>query len=155
MKHFDDELKNALRREEPSADFTARLLARVAQEKEGGREPVKEGWSELASEKQNGAPNWLRKLGAVFTLPQINWVTAGAVAALLIASVIGVNRYRQHQFELQRQTEIAAEAEGQRAKEQVMFAMRIASAKLNVAQKKVKDSLQHDDDQQQAGRQQN
>ena len=32
---FDDELKHALRREEPSADFTDRLLARVAQEKEG------------------------------------------------------------------------------------------------------------------------
>ena len=28
---FDDELKNALRREAPSADFTDRLMARIAE----------------------------------------------------------------------------------------------------------------------------
>jgi hypothetical protein len=39
----------------------------------------------------------------------------------------------------------AANAEGQRAKEQVMLAMRIASAKLNVAQRKVKEAGQRDE----------
>lgn len=155
MKRFDDELKNALRREEPSADFTERLLARVAQEKEGVREPAKEGWGERVNGKQNPTSSWLSKLGAIFTLPQMNWAAAGAIAAVLIVSAIGINRYRQHQFELQRQAEIAAEAEGQRAKEQVMFAMRIASSKLNVAQKKVRDTLQQQDADQLVGHQQN
>lgn len=143
---FDDELKHALRREEPSADFTDRLLARVAQEKEGFCEPAEEG-----RERQNGRRdsrlNWLRQLGALFTLPQLKWATAGALAALLVVSVVGLYQHRQQQLELQRQAELSAqisEAEGQRAKEQVMFAMRIASAKLNVAQKKVRDTLQQD-----------
>ena len=143
MNRFDDELKNALRREEPSADFTARLMVRIAEEQE------KEGQSERVNwRKGEEALSWWQKLGAIFVMPQMKWATVGAMAALLIASVVGVNRYRQHQLELQRQTAIAAEAEGQRAKEQVMFAMRIASAKLNVAQKKVKDSLERDDSQQ-------
>lgn len=135
---FDDELKLALRREEPSADFTDRLMARIAQEKEG----AKAGETERHSEPRFG---WLAKLGSMFTLPQMKWAMAGAMAVLLIVSVVGVNRYRQHQLELRRQAEIAEAEEGQRAKEQVMFAMRIASAKLNVAQKKVKDTLQRDD----------
>lgn len=143
MNRFDDELKNALRRQEPSADFTDRLMALVAQEKEG------EGDVETG---RRG--DWWQKIVAFFQPPQIKWAMAGAMAALLIAGVIGANRYRQHQLEQQRQAAIAAEAEGQRAKEQVMFAMRIASAKLNVAQKKVRDTLQRDDDQS-GGHQQN
>lgn len=141
MNRFDDELKIALRREEPSPDFTNRVMARIAQEKEG----LGDGET---GRRREIKPGWLNKLGAIFTLPQMKWAMAGAMAALLIASVVGVNRYRLHQIEAQRQAEIAAEAEGQRAKEQVMFAMRIASAKLNVAQKKVKESIQRDDDRQ-------
>ncbi len=135
---FDDELKNALRREEPSADFTNRLMARIAQEEKGAKEVEMERHSEPRF-------GWLTKLGAMFTLPPMKWAMAGAMAAMLIVSIVGVNRYRQHQIELRRQAEIAEAEEGQRAKEQVMFAMRIASAKLNVAQKKVKDTLQRDD----------
>lgn len=142
MNRFDDELKIALRRQEPSPDFTARVMARIAQEKEGARD----GETERRGEK---ALSWLQKLGAIFTPPQMKWAMAGAMAALLIATTIGMNSYRQHQIETQRQAEIA-EAEGQRAKEQVMFAMRIASAKLNLAQKKVKESMQRDDDRQEA-----
>lgn len=139
MNRFEDELKVALRREEPSPDFTDRLMARIATEQK--KEKLKDRETERPGEK---ALSWFNKLSAIFTLPQLKWAMAGAMAAVLIASVVGVNRYRQHQVELQRQAEIA-EAEGQRAKEQVMFAMRIASAKLNVAQKKVKDTLQRDD----------
>lgn len=146
MNRFDDELKIALRREEPSPDFTNRVMARIAQEQEKERQNDNATWKQ--SEKALG---WLQKLGAIFTPPQMKWVMAGAMAMLLIASIVGANRYRQHQLELQRQAEIAAqvtEAEGQRAKEQVMFAMRIASAKLNLAQKKVQESFQRDDNRQ-------
>lgn len=135
---FDDELKIALRREEPSADFTDRLMARIAEL------PLPEVQRKQNVEKEGGS-TWLQKLLAVLQPPQMKWAMAGAMAALLIVSVVGVNRYRQHQLELRRQAEIAEAEEGQRAKEQVMFAMRIASAKLNVAQKKVKDTLQRED----------
>jgi hypothetical protein len=37
-------------------------------------------------------------------------------------------------------------AEGERAKEQVMMAMRIASAKLNIAQKKVNETTEREPD---------
>jgi len=154
---FEDELKHALRREEPSADFTNRLLARVAQEKEGFCEPAEASWQERAKGKNGaGKQGWLQKLGALLALPQLKWATAGALVALLVVSTIGLYRHRQ-QLELQRQAELSAqisEADGQRAKEQVMFAMRIASAKLNVAQKKVRDTLQQDDGQT-VGHQQN
>ncbi len=155
---FDDELKHALRREEPSADFTNRLLARVAQEKEGFCEPAEASWQERAKGKNGaGKQSWLQKLGTLLTLPQLKWATAGALATLLMVSTISLYRHRQEQLELQRQIELSdqiSEAEGQRAKEQVMFAMRIASAKLNVAQKKVRDTLQQDDGQT-VGHQQN
>lgn len=150
MNRFDDELKIALRREEPSPDFTNRVMARLAQEKEG----LGEGERGRLGEVKSG---WLNKLRAIFTPPQMKWAMAGAMAVLLIGLAVGVNRYRQHQIELQQQAEIAAkarEAEGQRAKEQVMFAMRIASAKLNLAQRKVQESIQRDDDQPE-GRHQN
>lgn len=42
MDPFDRDLKNALRREEPSGDFTARVLARVAREPE--RRPWWRAW---------------------------------------------------------------------------------------------------------------
>ncbi|HQR34611.1 MAG TPA: hypothetical protein PLK30_17860 [Blastocatellia bacterium] len=137
MNRFEDELKVALRREEPSPDFTDRLMARITEL------PSPQTERKADKEKDRGS-TWWQKITAVLHPPQMKWAMAGAMAAVLIISVVGVNRYRQHQIELQRQAEIA-EAEGQRAKEQVMFAMRIASAKLNVAQKKVKDTLQHDD----------
>ena len=53
------------------------------------------------------------------------------MAVLLIIAGFGVHNRREN--ERRRLAEIA---EGERAKEQVMLAMRIASAKLNVAQEK-------------------
>ena len=49
----------------------------------------------------------------------------------MVGVMVGGYRYREQQ---RRQAEIV---EGERAKEQVMLAMRIASHKLNIAQKKV------------------
>ena len=70
---------------------------------------------------------------------------AGAMAIVLIAAIFGVTRYREYQRQMAEIAANAANAEGQRAKEQVMLAMRIASAKLNVAQRKVKQAGQHDE----------
>jgi hypothetical protein len=122
MNRFEEELKQALRREEPSPDFTDRVMARIArlpqtQEQEKEREHV----------------GWLKRLVAFFEPPAMKWAMAGAMACLLVFAGIAIHNARERR----RAIEIA---EGERAKEQVMLAMRIASAKLNVAQKKVRES---------------
>ncbi|MGA2132759.1 MAG: hypothetical protein ABSH50_10735 [Bryobacteraceae bacterium] len=89
--NLDDELRSALQRRQPSPDFTARVLARVAAE---SARPAVRAW-----------PRWV----------------AAMAASLLLAA--GAMEYRHYQ--------------GERAKAQVMLAMRITATKLNKAQKKV------------------
>lgn len=128
MNRFDDELKQALCREEPSPDFTDRVMARIAELQK--------------QEKPREKTDWLRKLAEFFQPPQMKWMKwamAGAMAVVLLIVGFGVQRSREN--ERQRLAEIA---EGERAKEQVLLAMRIASAKLNVAQKKVYETASHE-----------
>jgi len=120
MSRFDDELRLALRREEPSADFADRVMARIAEL------PVTP-----KQEKSRERSNWWQRLAAVFQPPQMKWALAGTLAVVLMIAGFGAYRYREQQRML------AEIAEGEKAKEQVMLAMRIASGKLNVAQKKV------------------
>ncbi len=126
MNRFDEELKLALRREEPSPDFTDRVMARVAELQK--------------QEKPGEEAGWLRRLAEFFQPPQMKWAMAGAMAILLVIAGFGVHHRRES--ERKRLAEIA---EGERAKEQVMLAMRIVSAKLNVAQKKVNEAAGHED----------
>jgi hypothetical protein len=126
MNRFDEELKMALRREEPSTDFTDRVMARVAELQK--------------REKPGEEAGWLRRLVEFFQPPQMKWAMAGAMAVLLVIAGFGVHHRREN--ERRRLAEIA---EGERAKEQVMLAMRIVSAKLNVAQKKVNEAAGHED----------
>jgi len=132
MNRFDDELRQAFRREQPSPDFTDRVMARIAQL------PLEE-----KQEKSRERTGWLRKLSEFFQPPQMiwrmKWAMAGGMAVALLIAGFGIHRHREN--ERLRQAEIA---EGERAKEQVMLAMRIASAKLNIAQKKVYESARHE-----------
>jgi hypothetical protein len=125
MNHFDDELRHALRREEPSPDFTDRVMARVAKLQK--------------QEKPGEEAGWLKRLAEFFQPPQMKWAMAGAMAILLVIAGFGVHHRREN--ERRRLAEIA---EGERAKEQVMLAMRIVSAKLNIAQKKVNEVAGHE-----------
>ena len=120
MNRFEDELKHALRREEPSPDFTDRVMARITELQR--------------QEKSREKTEWWKKLAEFFRPATMKWAMAGAIVCLLMFAAFGLHRYREHQ------RAIAEMAEGERAKEQVMLAMRIASAKLNVAQKKVQQS---------------
>jgi len=90
--NFEEELRTALRRREPSPDFTARVRARVAPQ------PAR-----------RARPQWVR------------WVAALAACLLLTAALAG---YRHHQ--------------GERAKSQVLLALRITARQLNKAQHKVR-----------------
>ena len=127
MNHFDDELRHALRREEPSPDFTDRVMARIAELQK--------------QEKPREKTDWLRKVVEFFQPPRMKWAMAGAMAVVLFIAGFGVHRSREN--ERRRLAEIA---EGERAKEQLMLAMRIASAKLNVARKKVHETASHENE---------
>ncbi|MBI1760798.1 MAG: hypothetical protein HYR56_05105 [Acidobacteria bacterium] len=120
-------LRAALEREEPSPDFTARVMARLAEQPEP--EPVVQPSERVHWWQRLTGPfaNW-------FQLPQLHWVTAGALACVLLACVVGAFSVRQYRL---RQREIA---EGEHAKEQVMLALQIASTKLNAAQRKVRQA---------------
>src|SRR5262245_42188186 len=130
MNRFEEELKLALRREEPPPGFTDRVMARIA-ELQG-------------QEKSREKSVWLRRLMEFFQPARMKWAMAGAMAGLLLIGGFGVHRFREN--ERRRLAEIAEgeRAEGERAKEQVMLAMRIASAKLNIAQKKVYETASHE-----------
>jgi negative regulator of sigma E activity len=121
---LEKDLRTALRREEPSADFTDRVMACLAAQHQAAR---------VAQVSEQ--PSLWRVLAGFFRAPQMKWVTAGALACLLLAATFGVARYREQQREI---------AEGERAKEQVILALQIASAKLNAAQKKIKESGERD-----------
>jgi ABC-type amino acid transport system permease subunit len=105
MDHFEDQLRTALRREDPDDNFSKSVLARLAEER--GRVP------------------WWR-LG----LPQPRW----AVALALLVALLGLGLYR---YEQQRER-----AAGQAARQQVMVALRIAGAKIHLAQTKVQGIAQ-------------
>jgi hypothetical protein len=72
MSRLDDELRNAFRREPPPADFTARVLERIAQQ------PVPR-------------PRWWQKLATLLEPPKLRWVAIGVTASLLLA--IGAAQY--------------------------------------------------------------
>lgn len=73
---LDDELRNAFRREEPSDDFTMRLLERVSLEPA----PRLRWWQKLAMLLEPP------KLG-----PKLSWIAVGVTASLLLA--IGAVEY--------------------------------------------------------------
>ncbi|HWO01093.1 MAG TPA: hypothetical protein VNS63_17670 [Blastocatellia bacterium] len=72
MSRLDDELRMAFRHEQPSPDFTDRVLEQIS------RQP---------------APRirWWQTLVALFQPPTLKWVAIGATAALLVA--IGASQY--------------------------------------------------------------
>ncbi len=64
MSRLDDALRQALRREDPGPEFTARVLARAAAQ----------------SEKKP----WWQALAAAFGPGRMRWAAAGALACLLV-----------------------------------------------------------------------
>jgi len=76
MRPLDEELRSALRRQEPPAGFVERLMARLATQ---------------------AAPRagWAQRLGWFFQVPRLRWAAVGAVACLLLA--VGVVQYQREQ----------------------------------------------------------
>ena len=131
MNHdLEKELKQALRRHEPSDDFAQRVMARIAEESQLARPSIQ-------VEARHESITWWQRLAGFFEMPQWRWAAIGALACLFVA--FGTLRYREHQ-RLETERLAQEQVEGERAKEQVIFALQIASAKLNVAQRKVRES---------------
>jgi negative regulator of sigma E activity len=131
MNHdLERELATALRRHEPPDDFAARVMARIAEESPA-----------VPVEARSETITWWQRFTAFWQMPSSlqwgPWATAGALACLLV--MFGTYRYREHQ-RLEAERIAFEQAEGERAKEQVILALQIASAKLNVAQRKVRES---------------
>ena len=72
MSRLDDELRKAFRHEQPSGDFTARLLERIA------RQPAPKA-------------RWWHRLATLLDPPKLRWVAIGVTASLLLA--IGAAQY--------------------------------------------------------------
>jgi hypothetical protein len=79
MSRLDDELKLAFRRKEPSADFTGRVLARIAAEQA----------------KPQKLSLWQRLIG-FFQMPTMRWAVAGAV--ILLIAAVGVIQYQRNTY---------------------------------------------------------
>jgi hypothetical protein len=110
MSRFDDSLRDALRREDPGPEFTARVLAQA-----GAARPAPEP----------GASIW-RTLW--FRPAKLRWALAGGLASLLV--VAGGVQYRREQ---------QVRAQGVAAKQQLVLALRVAGAKLHAAREKVQE----------------
>jgi hypothetical protein len=110
MTPFEEQLKQALARQEPSADFTSRVLAEAARQEQ---QKVAAGWR-----------TWLRKTWFQSPLMDARRLAPAMVAFLLVSGVVV---YREHQREVQ----------GQAAKQQLLQALRIAGNKLHHTQLRV------------------
>jgi hypothetical protein len=72
MSRLDEELRKAFKREQPPADFTARLVERVARQPEP-------------------RARWWQRLATLLEPPKLRWVAIGVTASLLLA--IGAAQY--------------------------------------------------------------
>lgn len=109
MNPFEEKLRNALRREAAPEGFAEKVLARTR----GLPQPGEKAW---------------RQFGAFLALPVLRGALAAAAVCLLIAAGV-VHHERQERWR----------REGEMARVQVRQALRIASVKLNVARKKVRE----------------
>jgi hypothetical protein len=107
MSRFEDALREALRRQEPPAGFAGRVMARI-QSRDRGTAGVRDATG-----------SWSGLLPA-FRAPRLRWATACAAVVLLVGGL----EYRSEKLE---------RAEGERARREVMLALRIAGSKLRLA----------------------
>lgn len=128
MQFSEDDLRKALRRQDPGPAFTQRVMARVRQEQEAKAAASRQ-------KKQRSPWLWLT----------LGWLTArpaltGAVAALVLAIALGLGygeyRHVQQVKEAQRMAELKS---GKEAEQKVMLALRITNVKLNQVFKQVNE----------------
>jgi hypothetical protein len=107
MSNLEQELKQALRRVEPSSGFAERVLERT-------KAPAPADVS------------WWESLMVVLRPPRVQWVALSLVLSVMIPAA-GVYRNQERQ----------ARAEGERARQQLMLAVRVAGSKVHRVQQRV------------------
>ena len=107
MSYLENDLKAALRREEPAADFIDRVLAQL-------QRPAP------------SQPSWWEALAVLMRPPRLPWAVLSMILSVMIP-VAGV-QYRK---------ELRYRAEGERAKKELLFAVQVAGSRLHHAQKRV------------------
>lgn len=112
MNRFEDELRKALRREEPPAGFSARVLARAASEP--GPETA---WARM----RERMTSWFR--APVFA-------RAAMAGALCLLVVLGVNYEQRQRIERVR---------GETAKRQLLLALRVTGSSLRAVHDKLRE----------------
>jgi hypothetical protein len=113
MNDLENELRSALKRKDPRANFAEDVLARIV------REPAPRG-------------GWRESLAAIWSAPHLRWAAATALACLVL--VVGIVHWQRVKRE---------RAQAETARAQLMQALRIASSKLNGTWKKVQEPEQH------------
>jgi hypothetical protein len=120
MSDLENDLKRALRRQSPPAGFTGRVLAKLP------RAEAKQPW-------------WRRLVQSMQPSP-MRWATA----TLALAVLLGVGTWQVWRSvappDQPRTQQEAARLEGERAKEQLMLALRITSAELREVQRSLADA---------------
>jgi len=101
MDPFEEQLKQALGREQPRAGFAGRVRARIA-----------------VGEDRTRLRGWL-------SIPQLRWV----LGILLCVGMLAAVSYRHGKVE---------HARGEEARQQVYVALRLAGAKMQLAESKVR-----------------
>jgi hypothetical protein len=114
MSYLEEDLKAALRPVDAPAGFAGRVIARTIA-------------------PQSPVLGWWTQLGILLRPPRVQWVALSLLASMLIP-IAGV-QYR---------AQLRTRAEGEMAKERLVYAMRIAGVKLHRAQKKFLEMTQTD-----------
>jgi hypothetical protein len=124
--HFsEDDLRSALKRKDPGAGFTQRVMAQVHQAEDKVASPA---------DGRTGLGQWWWPLGLRLRLR--TGLAAALVAVLAFAAWMGVAHYRQ----------VQERREGEMAKQQAVLALRITTAKLNHVFERVQASRTHEVD---------
>jgi type VI protein secretion system component VasF len=129
MPFSEDDLRKALKRQDPGPEFTRRVMERL-HERDAKQKPLSQQ----------------KKSAIFFWLPQMRFAPALGFALALVLAVgtwIGYQSYQQHQQALkveQYQQKLA----GERAKQETILALRISSEKLNHVLRKVDSALPPD-----------
>jgi hypothetical protein len=129
MPFSEDDLRQALRREDPGPEFTRKVLARVKERDAGNK----------------GTSPRKRRV-TFFWLPRLRFAPALSFAVALVIAIgawVGYASYQQHE-RAAKAAKHQQELEAERAKEKTILALRITSEKLNHVLRKVNGALPPD-----------
>ena len=129
MPFSEDDLRKALKRQDPGPEFTRRVMERLHERDAESKASVKETGAGFL---------WLRRMRFA---PAVGFAVA---LVLLIGAWVGYQSYQHHQQEV-RSIQQQREMEAKRAEQEAILALRITSEKLNHVFQKVNGAVPPED----------